>query len=76
MNAKWLAVMFALATVQAPLERRLPQINAIASGLEATFDLEPLITAVTIGFVGICHYWGYYKITGGCSCRYYGARFI
>ena len=46
LNAKWLAVIFALATVLSSFGTgSLPQINAIASGLEATFNLEPLITA-------------------------------
>ena len=49
LNAKWLAVMFALATVLSSFGTgSLPQINAIASGLEATFDLEPLITACVL----------------------------
>ena len=51
LNAKWLAVMFALATVLSSFGTgSLPQINAIASGLEATFDLEPLITACVYRF--------------------------
>ena len=46
LNAKWLAVIFALATVLSSFGTgSLPQINAIASGLEATFNLEPLVTA-------------------------------
>ena len=49
LNAKWLAVMFALATVLSSFGTgSLPQINAIASGLEATFELEPLITACVL----------------------------
>ena len=46
LNAKWLAVIFAFATVLSSFGTgNLPQINAIASGLETTFNLEPLITA-------------------------------
>ncbi|MAK93942.1 MAG: sodium:alanine symporter family protein, partial [Gammaproteobacteria bacterium] len=46
LNAKWLAVVFAAATVMSSFGTgNLPQINSIASGLESTFDLDPLITA-------------------------------
>ena len=46
LSAKWLAVVFAVATVLSSFGTgNLPQINSIASGLESTFDLDPLITA-------------------------------
>lgn len=46
LNLKWLAVIFAVATVLSSFGTgNLPQINSIASGLESTFDLDPLITA-------------------------------
>ena len=46
LNAKWLAVIFAVATVLSSFGTgNLPQINSIASGLESTFSLDPLITA-------------------------------
>ena len=46
LNAKWLAVVFAVATVLSSFGTgNLPQINSIAAGLESTFDLDPLITA-------------------------------
>ncbi len=46
LNAKWLAVVFAVATVLSSFGTgNLPQINSIAAGLESTFDLNPLITA-------------------------------
>ena len=46
LKAKWLAVVFAVATVLSSFGTgNLPQINSIASGLESTFDLDPLITA-------------------------------
>ena len=49
LNAKWLAVIFAFATVLSSFGTgNLPQINAIASGLETTFNLEPLITACVL----------------------------
>ena len=49
LNAKWLAIIFAFATVLSSFGTgNLPQINAIASGLETTFNLEPLITACVL----------------------------
>ena len=49
LNAKWLAVLFAVATVLSSFGTgNLPQINSIAAGLESTFDLDPLITACVL----------------------------
>lgn len=46
LNAKWLAIIFAIATVLSSFGTgNLPQINSIAAGLESTFALEPIITA-------------------------------
>ena len=46
LNAKWLAVIFALATVLSSFGTgNMPQINGIATGLKATFNLDPIITA-------------------------------
>ena len=46
LNMKWLAVIFAIATVLSSFGTgNLPQINSIASGLESTFNLDPQITA-------------------------------
>lgn len=46
LNAKWLAIIFAVATVLSSFGTgNLPQINSIAAGLESTFSLDPLITA-------------------------------
>jgi AGCS family alanine or glycine:cation symporter len=46
LNAKWLAVLFALATVLSSFGTgSLPQINSIAAGLKSTFDIEPIVTA-------------------------------
>ena len=46
LNAKWLAILFAIATVLSSFGTgNLPQINSIAAGLKSTFDLEPIITA-------------------------------
>lgn len=46
LNAKWLAILFAIATVLSSFGTgNLPQINSIAAGLESTFSLEPIITA-------------------------------
>lgn len=47
LNLKWLAVIFAIATVLSSFGTgNLPQINNIAAGLESTFNLDPLITAI------------------------------
>jgi len=49
LNAKWLAVIFAMATVLSSFGTgNMPQVNSIASGLEATFNLDPLITACVL----------------------------
>jgi len=46
LNAKWLAILFAIATVLSSFGTgNLPQINSIAAGLESTFSLEPIVTA-------------------------------
>ena len=46
LNAKWLAILFAIATVLSSFGTgNLPQINSIAAGLESTFALEPIFTA-------------------------------
>ncbi len=46
LNAKWLAIIFAMATVLSSFGTgNLPQINSIAAGLQSTFALDPLITA-------------------------------
>ena len=45
-NLKWVGILFAFATVLSSFGTgSLPQINSIASGLESTFNLDPLITA-------------------------------
>ena len=47
LKLKWLAVIFAIATVLSSFGTgNLPQINNIAAGLESTFNLDPLITAI------------------------------
>lgn len=52
LNAKWLAIVFAVATVLSSFGTgNLPQINSIASGLESTFDLDPLITASVLSLL-------------------------
>ena len=49
MNAKWLAVMFAMATVLSSFGTgSLPQINSIAAGLQSTFDIEPIVTGAVL----------------------------
>ncbi|WP_372770403.1 alanine/glycine:cation symporter family protein [Pseudoalteromonas sp.] len=45
LNMKWLAVLFAIATVISSFGTgSLPQINNIAQGMEASFGLEPMLT--------------------------------
>ena len=45
LNAKWLAIIFAIATVLSAFGTgNLPQINSIAAGLETTFSIDPIIT--------------------------------
>jgi len=52
LKLKWLAVIFAVATVLSSFGTgNLPQINSIASGLESTFSLDPLITASVLSIL-------------------------
>lgn len=56
LNAKWLAMIFALATVLSAFGTgNLPQINSIAAGMESSFSINPIITgailAVLLGLV-------------------------
>lgn len=45
LNMKWLAVGFAIATVISSFGTgSLPQINGISTSLEATFNIEPMLT--------------------------------
>lgn len=49
MNAKWLAVIFAMATVLSSFGTgSLPQINSIAAGLQSTFNIEPKVTGAVL----------------------------
>lgn len=49
MNAKWLAVIFAMATVLSSFGTgSLPQINSIAAGLQSTFNIEPIVTGAVL----------------------------
>lgn len=49
MNAKWLAVIFAMATVLSSFGTgSLPQINSIAAGLQSTFNIEPIMTGAVL----------------------------
>lgn len=49
MNAKWLAVLFAMATVLSSFGTgSLPQINSIAAGLQSTFNIEPIVTGAVL----------------------------
>ncbi|MDN4503304.1 AGCS family amino acid carrier protein [Alteromonadaceae bacterium BrNp21-10] len=56
LNMKWLAIGFAIATVISSFGTgNLPQINGIASSMEATFGFEPMMTggvlAILLGLV-------------------------
>ncbi len=52
MNAKWLAVIFAMATVLSSFGTgSLPQINSIAAGLKSTFNVEPIVTGAVMAIL-------------------------
>ncbi|TDF41403.1 amino acid carrier protein [Alteromonadaceae bacterium M269] len=52
LNMKWLAVAFAIATVLSSFGTgNLPQINGIASSMEATFGFEPLVVGAVLGIL-------------------------
>ncbi|NMH58608.1 alanine/glycine:cation symporter family protein [Alteromonas ponticola] len=52
LNMKWLAVAFAVATVISSFGTgNLPQSNGIASSLEATFGIDPLIVGSVLGIL-------------------------
>jgi AGCS family alanine or glycine:cation symporter len=45
LNARWLAIIFAIATVVTAFGiGNFPQINSIASGMQASFSVSPLVT--------------------------------
>ena len=45
LNAKWLAVIFAVATIISSFGTgNMPQVNSIASSLKTTFGIEPIVT--------------------------------
>ncbi|MBT8146777.1 MAG: sodium:alanine symporter family protein [Gammaproteobacteria bacterium] len=49
LNAKWLAMIFAMATVLSAFGTgNLPQINSIAAGLESTFSINPTVTGAVL----------------------------
>lgn len=49
LNMKWLAVLFAIATVISSFGTgSLPQINNIAQGMEATFGFAPMATGAVL----------------------------
>ncbi len=52
LNMKWLAVVFAIATVFSSFGTgNLPQINSIAAGLQATFGLAPIVTGAILAIL-------------------------
>ncbi|WP_237113761.1 alanine/glycine:cation symporter family protein [Pseudoalteromonas rubra] len=52
LNMKWLAVLFAIATVISSFGTgSLPQINNIAQGMEATFNIQPMVTGAVLSIL-------------------------
>ncbi|NVJ61623.1 MAG: sodium:alanine symporter family protein [Gammaproteobacteria bacterium] len=52
LNMKWLAVMFAIATIVSSFgSGNMPQINSIASAVEQTFHIAPWITGVVLSVI-------------------------
>jgi AGCS family alanine or glycine:cation symporter len=52
LNMKWLAVAFAIATVISSFGTgNLPQSNGIASSIEATFGIQPIIVGSVLGIL-------------------------
>ncbi len=52
LNMKWLAVLFAIATVISSFgSGNMPQINSIASAIETTFNVEAWITGILLSIV-------------------------
>lgn len=52
LNMKWLAVIFAIATVISSFGTgNLPQSNNIAQGMEATFGIKPIITGSVLAIL-------------------------
>lgn len=52
LNMKWLAVIFAIATVISSFGTgSLPQINNIAQGMEATFGIAPIATGAVLSIL-------------------------
>jgi len=52
LNARWLAVIFAIATVVTAFGiGNFPQINSIASGMQASFSVSPLVTGGVLAIV-------------------------
>ncbi|WP_111976392.1 alanine/glycine:cation symporter family protein [Algibacillus agarilyticus] len=52
LNAKWLAITFAIATVLSSFgSGNMPQINNIASGMQSSFGIEPWITGAVLSIL-------------------------
>jgi AGCS family alanine or glycine:cation symporter len=52
LNMKWLAVVFAVATVLSSFGTgNMPQINSISSALKSTFSIEPWITGAVLSVI-------------------------
>ena len=49
LNMKWMAVLFAIATIISSFGTgNMPQVNSIASSLEATFGVSPIVTGAVL----------------------------
>ncbi|AWB67687.1 sodium:alanine symporter family protein [Saccharobesus litoralis] len=52
LNAKWLAIIFALATVLSSFGAgNMPQINNIASGMQSSFGIEPWLSGAVLSIL-------------------------
>lgn len=52
LNAKWLGIIFALATVVSSFGTgSMPQINNIAMGMESSFSIEPIVTGAVLSCI-------------------------
>lgn len=52
LNMKWMAVIFAIATIISSFGTgNMPQVNSIASSLEATFGVQPIVTGAVLSIL-------------------------
>lgn len=49
LNMKWMAVLFAIATIISSFGTgNMPQVNSIASSMESTFGIQPIVTGAVL----------------------------